>query len=124
MENIMKIRILVLSMLMAVSGATLAHTRLEASNPKDKSQVAAPKTIELTFDESVKLTSVTLQQGDDKARPLKVPTPYGYSFAVPLPSLTPGDYVISWSVLSDDTHVSSGKIHFSVVASEQHSHQH
>jgi methionine-rich copper-binding protein CopC len=71
----------------------------------------------------VQLTSLTLQKGEEKATSLKVPEPYGYSFAAPLPSLAPGDYVISWSVLADDTHVSSGKIHFSVVAGEQHSHQ-
>ena len=111
----MKIRIIVLSLLMA-AGPAWSHTRLETSAPKDKSRVTAPAKVELAFDDNVQLTALTLQRGDEKARNLKVPETWSYSFSVPLPTLAPGDYVVGWSVLSDDTHVASGKIHFTVVA--------
>jgi methionine-rich copper-binding protein CopC len=36
------------------------------------------------------------------------------SHSVALPPLTAGDYVVTWRALSDDTHVSSGTLKFSV----------
>jgi methionine-rich copper-binding protein CopC len=33
---------------------------------------------------------------------------------VPLPKLAAGDYVLTWRALSDDSHVTSGTVKFSV----------
>ena len=110
--------------MMAVSTATWAHAALTGSDPADKSRVTAPQKVELVFDESVQLTSLTLQHGKEPAQTLPVPLPSDYGFSVPLPQLAPGDYVIGWSVVSDDTHVSKGRIHFTVVAAPDRATRH
>lgn len=120
----MKMHRVVLPLLMVVSSPTWAHAALKGSDPADKSRVTTPRQVELVFDESVQLTSLSLQQGKAAAQPLKVPVPSDYSFTVPLPKLAPGEYVIGWRVVSDDTHVSKGEIHFTVVAAQDHATQH
>jgi methionine-rich copper-binding protein CopC len=35
-------------------------------------------------------------------------------FAVGLPELAPGDYVVEWRALSQDSHVVTGEIRFSI----------
>ena len=112
----MKVRPLVLSLMMVVSSAAWSHAALTGSTPADKSRGSAPPQVQLTFDESVQLTSLSVQHGKEAAKKLPVPLPSDYGFTVPLPKLAPGDYVIHWSVVSDDTHVSKGNIHFTVVA--------
>jgi methionine-rich copper-binding protein CopC len=115
----MRVHMLALSLMMAASSTAWAHAALTGSNPADKSKVTAPKQVELVFDESVQLTSLTLQHGKEAAKPLKVPLPSDYGFTVPLPQLAPGDYAIGWRVVSDDTHVSKGTIHFTVVEAQR-----
>jgi methionine-rich copper-binding protein CopC len=36
------------------------------------------------------------------------------SFTIPLPTLTPGAYMISWRTMSHDGHVMPGAVHFTV----------
>ena len=112
----MKLRIFALGLLMAASTLASAHAKLTASSPVEKSHVAAPDKLALTFTDSVVLTALTLQHGKAPAKKLDLPSQADYGFNIPLPKLVPGDYAVAWRVVSDDTHVSSGTIHFTVVA--------
>jgi methionine-rich copper-binding protein CopC len=96
-----------------------AHVGLVGSTPKDKSQGAAPKVVELRFTEDAYLVSATLQGPAGPATPL--PIPYAGAstvFAVALPALAPGDYVFNWRVESDDGHATSGKLTFKVIGAK------
>ena len=112
----MRFRALTLTLLMtAAAGTAQAHTHLEGSVPADKTRVRAPAAIELHFSEAAKLTALTLQKGKDAEQPIKpLPTKAAANLSVPIPALTPGDYVVSWRVAGDDGHVMSGKFGFTV----------
>ncbi len=112
----MKLHTFALALLLAASTTVSAHARLTASSPVDKSHVAAPDKIALTFTDSVVLTALTLQHGKEAAKPLALPPQADFGFNIPLPALAPGDYVVSWRVVSDETHVSSGTFKFTVDA--------
>jgi methionine-rich copper-binding protein CopC len=117
----MKIRLLLLPLMLLASAAATAHAKLDSSLPADKSRGPAPKQLVLEFDDPVVITSLTLQQGKQAAKPLKyTPSPQTVQgFTIPMPALAPGDYAIDWKVESDDLHTSSGTIHFTVVAAKE-----
>lgn len=112
----MRIRPITLSLLMTAAAATAqAHTHLESSVPADKSRVQAPAAIELHFSEAAKLTALTLQKGKEAEQSIKpLPAKAAADVSVPVPTLAPGDYVVSWRVAGDDGHVMTGKFGFTV----------
>lgn len=122
----MDIRNLVLpaavALLSLFATAASAHTRLVKSSPADQAQVTSPQRIELQFSDIVQLKSLSLQQGSAKARPLPgLPEAWADSFALPLETLPAGNYVLRWSVATDDGHVAEGQVRFTVVlAAHQH----
>jgi len=109
-------RMLITAATMLWASATLAHTHLHATSPADKGRVTAPQAIELHFSEAARLTALTLQQGRGEAKPLAVPAKAAKDLSVPVGTLAPGDYTVSWRVASDDGHVMSGSFAFTVVA--------
>lgn len=94
----------------------LAHTHLEKSVPANGSVLQAPpESIVLTFAEAARLTALSLQKGSEPAQKLSpLPTAAGRVLSVPVPHLTPGKYVLSWRVVSDDGHVMPGKLSFTI----------
>ena len=97
----------------------LAHTELTSTVPADHATVAtAPANVELKFSEPVRLTALTIQQGDAEKRSLEpLPSAASGSFAVALPAgLAAGTYVVAWRALSEDTHVVTGEFTFAVGA--------
>ena len=107
---------LLLILLISTAGNVEAHARLKTSQPADGSTVAAPKTVTLVFSESAKVTALTIQgAGETAAHKLPVSTAEdAVSHTIDLPTLAPGDYVLTWRALSDDSHVTSGTVKFSV----------
>jgi methionine-rich copper-binding protein CopC len=94
-----------------------AHAHLVSSQPSAGSTVAAPPAeLTLVFSELAKVTSLTIQgDGDKSPRKLPVSTAEdSLSHAVALPTLAAGDYIVAWHALSDDGHVTSGTVRFSV----------
>ena len=94
-----------------------AHTHLKAAVPAEASTVqGSVDHIELTFSEKARLTALTLQKEgateEQKLAPL--PTEAAAQVSVPTPKLGPGKYTVSWRVVSDDNHIMSGKLHFTV----------
>jgi methionine-rich copper-binding protein CopC len=108
---------LVAAVLSALCAVAHAHAHLSASVPAEGSTVEAPERIRLTFSEAARVTALTIQrQGGLEQKLSPLPATSAREVSLPAPSLAPGQYTLSWRVLSQDGHVMSGTVHFSVVA--------
>ncbi len=101
---------------LALAAAAQAHTHLKQSAPAEGSVVtAAPTNIVLTFSESARVTALTVQKEGEAAQKLApLPSTPAEQVTVPAPKLAPGKYVVNWRVVSDDNHIMSGKLHFTI----------
>lgn len=103
---------------MILTGPVFAHAKLRSSIPAADARLpVAPKSLTLSFNESVRLAVLTLTVGG-KDIPLTVDrnAPPAPQVSVVLPALAVGRYVVQWSALSvDDGHVSKGTFTFAVV---------
>jgi methionine-rich copper-binding protein CopC len=106
------------SVLLALTATAHAHAHLTDSDPSDGSTTQAPEHIVLTFSEPARLTAVTLQKDGGEVRKLApLPTTMAARITLPLPRIEPGKYTLSWRVVGDDGHLTSGALHFTVVES-------
>ncbi len=100
-----------------LAGPAFGHAKLRSSSPAAQAQLqTAPKSLILTFNESVQLAALTLS-ADGKSVPVTVDrsAPAAAQVTVQLPALAAGKYAVQWSVLSaDDGHVSKGGFSFTV----------
>ena len=111
-------KIVAIAILAGLAGGTAnAHTQLSSSTPADQSVIdSAPDVVQLTFSATVRLTALSLQSGTgQQALDLEAPGP-ATTFAVALPHLGPGEYVLEWRALAEDTHVMTGEIAFTIAA--------
>jgi hypothetical protein len=103
---------------MILTGPVFAHARLRSTIPAADARLqVAPKSLTLSFNESVRLAVLTLTTGG-KDIPLTVDrnAPAAAQVSIALPLLAVGQYVVQWSALSvDDGHVSKGTFTFAVV---------
>jgi methionine-rich copper-binding protein CopC len=95
-----------------------AHAHLQQSSPADNSVITtSPANLVLHFSEAARLTALSIQKDHEPEQKLKpLPTITAAQISVPLPQLSPGVYTVSWHVLSDDGHVMSGTLHFTLSA--------
>jgi methionine-rich copper-binding protein CopC len=102
--------------LLAFAAGAQAHTHLKQSTPAEGSVVTSPPpNIVLTFSEAARVTALTLQkEGAEKQKLAPLPAAAAEQVTVPVPALAPGKYVVNWRVVSDDNHVMSGALHFTV----------
>lgn len=109
-------QILSLLLTLALAAVAHAHTELAATTPADGSRVAAtPEQLTLRFSAPVTLTMLAVRAADGSSPTLgALPTAPSTSFAVAVPTLAPGTYVVAWRALSADTHVVRGEFTFSV----------
>jgi methionine-rich copper-binding protein CopC len=107
---------LVTAALIAVSSLAAAHAHLKDAQPAEGSVMkAAPANIVLKFSEAARLTALTVQkEGEAEQKLAPLPNAAAAEASVPAPKLAPGKYVLSWRVVSDDNHIMSGKLHFTV----------
>ena len=112
--------LLALTALLAFAGPASAHAALKSSSPANgASLAAAPRKIELTFEEPVAL------QPD----PIAVTGPDGAKWTVSTPSVTDavitaavlpagpaGAYTLTYKVISDDGDKVTGEVHFTLTA--------
>jgi methionine-rich copper-binding protein CopC len=104
------------STLLLLTTTAQAHAHLIDSNPHEGSSGKAPEHIVLTFSESARVTALTLQRaGAEPQKLTPLPTTVGATVTFPLPKLSPGRYTLTWRVIADDGHISSGDLHFTVV---------
>ena len=113
--------VLCLAVALAVSDAPplQAHTHLLRATPADGSSIGvSPPRLQLEFSEAATVTGLSIQRTGDAA-PLKLTRLRqrpSAGFVIDLPLLAPGNYLVKWRALSDDSHVASGSIRFTLQA--------
>jgi len=102
-----------------LSATATAHAHLEKSTPAEGSVIAgAPVALVLTFSEPARLTALSVQKDSDATQPVPaLETTVALTHNVAIPAMAPGAYTVRWRVVSDDTHVMAGELHFTVKAS-------
>lgn len=97
------------------AAGAFAHTHLVRSDPADNATLAAaPATVTLVFAEPVTLTAVKVESEGARLAVSPLPPNPGAQSTLPLPPLTAGRYTLRWRALSDDGHIMSGAIHFTI----------
>jgi copper transport protein len=105
---------------LAVAGAApaLAHATVVSSTPADSSRLdAAPTTVTVTFSEAVSAQAGFLKVVDGKGEQVSTGsvTSSGRDVSVPLrPGLRDGSYIVSYRIVSADSHPISGAYAFVV----------
>lgn len=115
---------LLITLVFSVFGAStvMAHTALAIAEPKDGAMVMeAPRHLNLTFTESVRLMRVTLMMGETEVDIGFSPAAAASDvFAIPLPSLENDRYTVNWAVMGGDSHLVDGDLSFTVGAHGDH----
>lgn len=102
-----------------------AHSVLKSSVPADGATVTDPKTMELTFSDTVKLVTLKLTaNGNDTVLPVDKSAAAAKSFSLQLPALEPAKYEVKWTASAQDGHVMTGSFSFTLVAGPNHKHGH
>jgi len=109
-----------LVLLWAGSGPAWAHAVVMESSPKDKEILTcAPKEVILHFNSKIEKSLVRISLTGSGGRTIPLPRPAAGGppdrLVIPLPGISPGDYVLRYRVLSTDGHATSGVLRFSVV---------
>jgi copper transport protein len=106
----------------AASEGAHAHAVLVESTPADGAALdRAPERVTLRFNEPVRVISLRLVDDSGRAMPLaQDPKTTPDRVEAPLPSLSPGSYVVSWRLLSLDGHPVGGAAFFTLGAAQRH----
>ncbi len=113
-------RLLLGAALSVITAAASAHAHLHSSSPADGSVIsAAPSSITLEFSQSARVTAAWIQRADEPRRKLgPLPETTSSRVTIPAPELMPGRYTVSWRVVSQDGHVMSGQIRFTLAGAK------
>jgi len=105
-------------LLLGLGSAALAHTAAVSTTPKTGSMLEqSPPSIEITFKDAVRITSVVVQQDGKPERKLESsPKASAATFKIDNPRLEPGLSHVHWIALSQDGHVIKGVIDLTVKA--------
>jgi methionine-rich copper-binding protein CopC len=109
-------RLISLGLLMTVSMLASAHTAAISTNPKTGSVLdQSPASVEITFKDAVRMTSVVVvQQGKPERKLGSSPQASATVIKVENPQLEAGRNEIRWVALSKDGHVIKGVIELTV----------
>jgi len=105
------------SLAITANAPALAHTAVRETSITDNATLSAPPTnFTLTFSTATGLANVTLTNaaGQELALAYTPPHAMATSFTIPLPTLTPGAYTLSWRTMAHDGHVMPGAVRFTV----------
>ena len=112
---------LLVLLLLGTAGTASAHAALESTDPADGSVLkSAPRTVTLTFSESVALLDDSFRVYDPDNRRVKTSSAHhakdaGETASVTLPAkLGTGTFTVAWRVVSADSHPVSGAFTFSI----------
>ncbi|MFJ9375274.1 copper resistance CopC/CopD family protein [Streptomyces sp. NPDC101455] len=112
---------LLVLLLLGTAGTASAHAALESTDPADGSVLkSAPRTVTLTFSESVALLDDSFRVYDPDNRRVKTSSAHhakdaGDTASVTLPAkLGTGTFTVAWRVVSADSHPVSGAFTFSI----------
>jgi methionine-rich copper-binding protein CopC len=109
--------VLPLALWAAVSAPAQAHAFLEHAEPRVGATVqATPGKLTLSFTEQIEPAFSTVKVTDAKGHPVDKGDVHvdGASMQVSLGAVGPGDYTVTWRVVSTDTHVTQGDYVFHV----------
>lgn len=104
-------------LVLLLPGTAYAHAVLKSTDPKDGQVLAqAPRTVTATFSEAITLapTGNVLLDSAGRPVPAEVRSVNDTVVYTPASTLAEGTYIVSWRVISLDTHPVSGGISFSV----------
>jgi copper transport protein len=118
----MVVAMLLALLLAAASEGAHAHAVLVESTPVDGAVLdRAPDRVRLRFNEPVQIISLRLVDESGQATPLaQDPETTPDRVEAPLPSLSPGSYVVSWRLLSVDGHPVGGAAFFTLGTAQHH----
>lgn len=105
------------AMALAAPGAAAAHTMVKSVSIAEGAKLkAAPPSVTVTMGHPVGVGGASLATAAGKDVPLQFkPTrAMTATFTVPLPKLAPDSYRLSWRTVSDDGHVMTGGVSFTV----------
>ncbi|MGW3073653.1 copper resistance CopC/CopD family protein [Kitasatospora sp. NPDC001132] len=112
-----------LALMLAGAGPASAHATLDSTDPSQNSVVAtAPRTVTLTFSESVSLSGDSVRVLDPAGKAVDTGNPAhadgkGNTARVGLQDgLADGTYTVAWRAVSDDSHPVGGAFTFSIGA--------
>ena len=108
---------LALAMAIGFASAAEAHTHVRATSIIDNARLtAAPANFTVAFTDPAGIANVSLVTAAGAAVPLAFQPPHDMAatYTIPLPTLAPGAYVISWRMIARDGHVMNGVVHFAV----------
>jgi copper transport protein len=108
--------VLAFAMLALSHVGALAHAYLVESRPADGDLLkSAPATIELLFNESVEVTSLSHVDPAGAVARLEAPSGRAARVSIPAPQgMGEGSHLVSWRVVSEDGHTVSGSLVFSI----------
>jgi methionine-rich copper-binding protein CopC len=95
----------------------MAHSPLEGTIPENEATVAeVPTEVVLDFKGDIRLTRVTMTHADHDGVDLDLGEDSGFisDYAIPMPAMGSGTYVIDWRGLGDDGHALNGSFSFIV----------
>ena len=103
----------------ASAESLVEHSNIVAGDVLD----TAPAAFEIRFTQSVIIDQANLQLDSDDILELTVPSPTTErtTFAIPLPELRDGDYVLSWRTTVPGDRVTKAQVDFIVVGYHDHS---
>ena len=109
----------VLAALPAFAQSVVEASNIEAGDVLD----TAPPFFQIRFTHEVILEQLLLKTDSDEIQDLldPAPPPRQAAFAIPLPELRDGDYVLTWRVSGNGDDAPSGEIDFIVVGFHDHS---
>jgi len=97
-----------------------AHAYPKASSPDNGAALKeSPKEVRVQFTEGLELafSRITVKGPNGEiVSQGKVRQPAADTLATDLKPLSPGSYVVEWQVLSVDTHITEGVLHFTIGA--------
>jgi methionine-rich copper-binding protein CopC len=93
-----------------------AHAHLVASVPAEGAVLTMPpQHLELNFSEPARLTALSVRRAEEKRQSLPLPSGGATQHVtLDLPKLAPGVYTLEYRVISADSHIASGTVHFTV----------
>ena len=95
----------------------IAHSPLEATVPANEATVSkTPSEIVLDFKGAIRLTRVSMTQGNQPSVSLDLDAFSGFAsdYALPVPPIGMGNYLIEWRGLGADGHPLKGSFSFTV----------
>jgi methionine-rich copper-binding protein CopC len=113
---VQRICALALVLLALLPRIAAAHAHLVQAAPANDAVLSGPPaSFMLEFNEAARLTALSLQQDDASPRKIGgLPVAPSARWLIPAPALAPGHYTLTYRVLSDDGHITSGSIQFRI----------